>query len=235
MQYQAILFDMDGTLLPMDQAAFTRAYFAELAKALAPYGVTPKNLVAAVWAGTAAMVKNDGGCPNEKVFWAQFEQTSGLSAAKILPAVAHFYSNEFHNARHYTAENPLATKAVRLARDKAKQVVLATNPIFPMSGQRTRMGWVGLTPENFDLVTSYEKDRYCKPNPDYYRDICARIGAEPKNCLMIGNDEQEDMYAASSLGMDCYLVTDCVIPYDAHPWQGARGTFAELCNRLETL
>ena len=55
-----ILFDLDGTLLPMDQEAFTTGYFKFLAKKLAPYGYEPKSLVDAIWAGTAAMVKNDG-------------------------------------------------------------------------------------------------------------------------------------------------------------------------------
>ena len=32
MRYQAILFDLDGTLLPMDLEAFTKLYFVALAK-----------------------------------------------------------------------------------------------------------------------------------------------------------------------------------------------------------
>lgn len=35
------LFDLDGTLLPMDQDAFTRGYFNLLAKKLAPHGYEP--------------------------------------------------------------------------------------------------------------------------------------------------------------------------------------------------
>lgn len=60
MNITTILFDLDGTLLPMDQEAFTTGYFKSLAKKLAPYGYEPKSLVDAIWAGTAAMVKNDG-------------------------------------------------------------------------------------------------------------------------------------------------------------------------------
>lgn len=57
MNITTILFDLDGTLLPMDQEAFTTGYFKFLAKKLAPYGYEPKSLVDAIWAGTAAMVK----------------------------------------------------------------------------------------------------------------------------------------------------------------------------------
>ena len=36
-----VLFDLDGTLLPMDQDAFTRGYFKFLAAKLAPHGYEP--------------------------------------------------------------------------------------------------------------------------------------------------------------------------------------------------
>ena len=52
---------------------------------------------------------------------------------------------------------------------------------------------------------------------------------------MIGNDELEDMYAASNAGMDCYLVTDCVIPSSEHPWEGPKGTFSEMVEMLKSL
>lgn len=54
---KAILFDLDGTLLPMDQDEFTKGYFRLLAAKLAPYGYEPKTLIDTIWAGTAAMVK----------------------------------------------------------------------------------------------------------------------------------------------------------------------------------
>ena len=43
MNITTILFDLDGTLLPMDQEAFTTGYFKLLAKKLAPYGYEPKS------------------------------------------------------------------------------------------------------------------------------------------------------------------------------------------------
>lgn len=45
---KAILFDLDGTLLPMDQDEFTKGYFKLLAAKLAPYGYEPKTLVRVV-------------------------------------------------------------------------------------------------------------------------------------------------------------------------------------------
>ena len=60
-----ILFDLDGTLLPMDQIRFVNAYLGLLARTLAPHGYDPKTLVDAVWQGTRAMMTNTGEKTNE--------------------------------------------------------------------------------------------------------------------------------------------------------------------------
>lgn len=236
MHYKVILFDMDGTLLPMDTESFTKGYFRLLYAKIAKYGIDPQLFAKAMWNGVAAMVKNDGGCTNEEAFWACFEQETGVSpTGGLMDDCNAFYGNEFMAAKAFTGENPLAAEAVRIAREKADKVALATNPLFPMVGQITRMSWVGLSPANFDLVTSYELDRSCKPNPQYFLSVCERLGVAPGECLMIGNDENEDMYAGTLAGLDCYLVTDCRIPSPKHPWAGAQGTFAELVDMLRAL
>ena len=235
MEIQAILFDLDGTLLPMDQDKFMKRYFGEMAKVMVPLGIAPETVAPTIWAGTKAMVKNDGKATNEEVFWRVFTEISGLDAAPFKPVTDAFYTNQFHLAKEATGENPLAVEAVKAAREKAGKVVLATNPLFPMVGQRSRMGWLGLKSEDFDLVTAYETDCYCKPNPDYFRDVCRRIGAEPERCVMIGNDETEDMAAATASGIrTCFLVTDCRIPGEAG-WNGPQGTFAQMVEWLKAL
>jgi len=90
------------------------------------------------------------------------------------------------------------------------EVVVATNPIFPIHAVRQRIDWAGLGDINFKHVTSYEHCHFCKPNPDYYREIVDRIGRQPQECLMVGNDVEEDL-AAAKIGMKTYLVTDCLL------------------------
>lgn len=235
MNIKAILFDLDGTLLPMDQEAFTQGYFKELAAVISPLGIDPKTLVKVVWAGTDAMVKNNGQQTNKEVFWNTFAALSGTDMAVYQPACDRFYTEEFHHAKAFTGANPLAAEAIHLAHNNERKVILASNPIFPLAGHASRLSWIGLKPTDFDMVTSYETDYYCKPNPSYYAAICDRIDIRPDECLMIGNDENEDMYAASSIGMNGYLVTDCLIPAKNYNWTGPRGTFAEMVNYLKTL
>ena len=234
-KYDAILFDLDGTLLPMEMKDFMKAYFGSLCTVLAPLGIDKQALVDAIWAGIAAMVKNDGTKKNCEAFWEFFGSTNISDTEKVREICDGFYSTDFHKVRSATKENPLAKKAVELAHKAADKVVLATNPMFPRDGQVTRMSWIGLTYDDFDLVTSYETDSYCKPNPQYYKSICERIGADPERCLMIGNDEREDGYAANLAGLDTYLITDFIISNDDYPCDCRRGTFAEMCAYLEEL
>lgn len=235
MRYQAILFDLDGTLLPMDLEPFTKIYFGALAKELAPFGLTPEKLFKPFWAATKAMMGNTTGKLNADVFWETFTAMTGIDRAQVEPVCDAFYNVGFQAARAATKENPLAVEAVRAAREKADKVVLATNPLFPMAGQKTRLSWIGLAPEDFDLVTCYTSDRHCKPNPAYFHDICQRLQLDPARCLMIGNDDREDMDCATAAGMDAYLVTDCRLIDKDQPWQGAQGTFAEMVAMLKSL
>lgn len=222
-----VLFDLDGTLLPMDEKEFTKAYFALLAEKAAPYGYEAEPLVAAVWQGTKAMVKNDGAAKNCDRFWGTFAGVLGPAVLDLRPVFDRFYENEFHGAKAATGENPLARKAVDGLKAKGYDVILATNPIFPAVGVRTRLSWVGLSPEDFSEVTAYEEYSFCKPNPAYFGEILKRTGKRPGECLMVGNDAQEDT-AAAELGIGVYLATDCLIDPTGRDLPGVKkGSFRE--------
>ena len=210
MNIKNVLFDLDGTLLPMDMEEFTNGYFAMLTQKLAPHGYDPKKLVDVIWAGTGAMVKNDGSRTNEAAFWAKFAQIFGEDALKDMPLFEEFYGSEFQQAKKFCGYNPLAAKAVRTIRESGRRVALATNPIFPSVATESRLSWVGLEPSDFELCTTYEDCRYCKPNVNYYRDVLGRLDMRPEDCLMVGNDMTEDT-AAAELGMRVFLITDCLI------------------------
>ena len=87
---------------------------------------------------------------------------------------------------------------------------LATNPLFPATATEQRIGWAGLSPNDFELYTTYENSNYCKPNLDYYRAVMNKLSVTPEECLMVGNDVGEDMIA-TDLGASVFLLTDCLI------------------------
>lgn len=210
MPVTTVLFDLDGTLLPMDQDAFTKKYFGLLAAKLAPHGYEPKELVDAIWSGTAAMVKNTGKVTNEEAFWIDFSGHYGPEVRKDIPIFDAFYREEFAGAREACGFNPLAAQTVAYIKDKGLRVALATNPLFPSIATENRIRWAGLQPEDFELYTTYENAHYCKPNPAYYQEILEQLHVRPEECLMVGNDALEDMIAAT-LGMQVFLLTDCLL------------------------
>lgn len=234
MIYQGIFFDLDGTLLPMDNDVFVKGYLGLLSKAVAPLGYTPDTMIPTMWKGVAAMVKNDGSRTNADIFWDYFSTAFGKKVYDHIPIFDKFYSSEFHKAKALTAPTPLAAEAVKLARAKAEYVVLATNPIFPRVAVDSRIGWIGISPADFDLITSYENSGSCKPNPAYYTEICKKLSLDPARCLMIGNNAEEDAKAANAAGLDTYLLTDCLIAEGELP-DGKKGSFAELITFLQAL
>ncbi len=236
MKLSAILFDLDGTLLPMDNDLFTKVYFSHLAKAAAAWGYTDSEfLIKAVWKGVAAMVQNDYRRSNADAFWQAFQALTQRDVSQDLARFSRFYDTDFNKAREAAAPTPLAKEALLLARKKARHVILATNPIFPRNADETRLSWLGLSCDDFDLVTDYENCGYCKPNPDYYRDILARFGLEPEKCLMIGNDVDEDVLPAQELGIKAFLLDDYVINRHGRLYDCPRGSYAQMIQYLQNL
>ena len=207
---KTVLFDLDGTLLPMDQEVFVKDYIGRMAQFMAPYGYDPSTLVKALWKGTGAMVKNDGRAKNEDVFWRVFNDDLGIDARKDEALFESFYATEFQKSRAVCGFDARAAEVIRELKNVGCRVVLATNPLFPAIATQSRIRWAGLEPEDFELVTTYENSRFCKPNPDYYREILEKLGLDSAECLMVGNDVEEDM-VAGTLGMQVFLLTDCLI------------------------
>ena len=210
MKLTTVLFDLDGTLLPMDQEVFVKTYLDQLAKFLVPHGYDPQAVVKAIWAGTEAMMRNTGAASNEEVFWNTFCGIFGEDARKDEPLFRTFYETKFQEVKSSCGFNPKAAETLIALKERGLRLVLATNPLFPAIATESRIRWAGLQPGDFELYTTYENACRCKPNPDYYRDILEKIGVAPAECLMVGNDVDEDG-AAAKLGMDVFFLTECLI------------------------
>lgn len=232
---KTILFDLDGTLLPMDQDVFSKAYFGLLAKKLAPYGYQPEELIDAIWKGICVMVQNDGTCTNEEAFWKCFCKIFGEAASKDVPVFEEFYKNEFQKAAEVCGRNPEAKRLVDLIKERGYRVVLATNPMFPQIATESRIRWAGLEPSDFEMYTTYENCHYCKPNLAYYEEILQKIGCRADECMMVGNDVAEDM-VVRKMGMEVFLLTDCLINQSGEDISVyPHGTFEDLRIHLDNL
>lgn len=205
-----VLFDLDGTLLPMDNDEFTKYYFKFLCEKLAPYGFDSEELIQAIWTGTAAMVKNDGSQTNESAFWKRFAAVLGDRVNTYRPVFEDFYRNEFNSAMNVCGKNQALIDLIHDLKERSYRIALATNPIFPAIATENRIRWAGLEPSDFELYTTYENIGYTKPNPAYYREILNRMQVRADETVMVGNDATEDM-AAQDVGMQVFLLTDCLL------------------------
>ena len=210
MKITTVLFDLDGTLLPMDQDVFIKTYFGMLVKKIAPYGYAPELLVDTIWKGTVDMVENDGEKTNERRFWDRFVSVFGEDSLKDMPLFDEFYEKDFDKVQASCGFDPMASVSVGEIRKMGYRVALATNPVFPMAATERRIKWAGLSKDDFELVTTYENSRFCKPSLGYYRDIVDALCVSPEECLMVGNDVSEDMIT-EELGMKTFLLPACLI------------------------
>ena len=232
MAITTVLFDLDGTLLPMDQELFLKAYLGGLCKKLAPLGYDPKAVTDGIWKGTGAMVGNDGAQTNEAVFWQVFCSLLGEDTRKDEPVFEDFYRNEFQKVAEVCGKNPAAKELIEGLKAKGLRLVLATNPLFPAIATHSRVRWAGLGPEDFAYITTYENSSRCKPNPDYYREILDKLGLQTEECVMVGNDAQEDG-AAAALGLPVFLLTDCLIDRSGEVEKFPHGGVKQLLEWLE--
>ena len=234
--YKNYLFDLDGTLLPMDMEKFVEIYLASICKKFAPnIGIDPKLFAKGIWKGSGAMGKNDGDCLNIEVFWRTMNDVCGKDMRVFSDDFDDYYRNEFIAARQATSVTPYAKKSVELIKQHGGKMIVATNPIFPKAATYRRIEWAGLDVNDFEFITTYDNSSRCKPNLNYFYDICSICGIVPEESIMIGNDVDEDM-CASRLGFDVYLVKDCMINRrnkDLRYYKS--GSFEDFYNWLKTV
>ena len=223
-----ILFDLDGTLVPFMQDDFIKAYMGALVKQVAPMGYDGEKIIKALWKGTGAMMKNNGERTNRQVFWESFSADLGIAALSLENILDDFYRNEFNAVSATLQETVDRSGLIRALREKGYTLILATNPVFPAVAVETRLKWIGLKPDDFVHITTYENSRACKPAGAYYREILDCVGRTADQCLMVGNNPSDDG-AAAEMGITTWLVTDYLenaenLPTDAY----ACHTFAQL-------
>jgi HAD superfamily hydrolase (TIGR01509 family) len=202
---RAILFDLDGTLLPLAFDPFFARYFERVCRFYrGAIGVDP---APAFQLAAAAMLKNEGPRSNAEVFWGTVEgMVPGHDRAAFDRLYPDFIANEAAALGEGVVADPAARGVVEAWRAQGAKVALATNPVFPRLLLELRARWGGLDPERFDLVTCYDLMTACKPHRAYYRQVADRLAVAPGDCLMVGNDVAMDLEPAAAIGMRTWLV-----------------------------
>lgn len=234
---KAVFFDLDGTLLPLEEDKFMKYYFGLLSKKLAPYGYEAEPLVKHIWGGVKAMCLGDGTKTNFDLFWEYFYAQDEYKNKERtdISVFDDFYSHEFCATKGVTEENPLAKEIVKFCKKKVGVVALTTNPVFPMIGQQTRIGFLGLKPTDFDLVTAYETSHFCKPDPRYFQEVLAHFGLKGEEVVLFGNNTYEDGECALGAGIKCYIVEGHVIDHPKAKHTFPRIKMEEIIPTIEKL
>ncbi|MBO8427337.1 MAG: HAD family hydrolase [Firmicutes bacterium] len=202
-----VLFDLDGTLLPMKEKEFTKFYLTSLDEFVYKLGYDYKEFINNIIIGTELVVNNDGTKLNKEVFWNHLVSVYGLDILKLDNILDKYYDNEFNNGKLYCPANPISKDVIKLCLDKKYNIVLATNPIFPKIATYNRIKWAKLNPSDFLFITTYDNSYYSKPNIKYYEYILNKFNFDPNETLMVGNDVNEDM-CITKLNVSTFLVTD---------------------------
>src|SRR5690554_730930 len=108
------LFDLDGTLLPIDMEQFIAIYFAEMSKKLHNI-IEPEYTPKYVWKATEYMVRNtDLEVTNMEAFSTKFTQLSNRCFEELHPVFDEFYQREYLKTKEACSPNPIVKEIIGL-------------------------------------------------------------------------------------------------------------------------
>lgn len=221
----------------MNLEIFERLYFEGMAKNFCDI-LPPKELIALIWSCTKTMVLNTEHKTNEAIFMDELKLKVGDKFDEFNKRFDNFYSNEYNEIKDCVINIEEIKKSVLLLKEKNYNVAIATNPLFPREAIYKRIEWAGFKPDDFIYITTFENNHFCKPQIKYYEEILHDLKKSSKECLMVGNDVQEDLIAGS-LGISTYLITDNMLHRTNDPiisnYMGSYKDFYEFVNGLSTI
>ena len=205
-----ILFDLDGTLLNMDQDKFLELYMLSLYNYSKEEYKNIYELIDLIKKGVYLMVNNNGELTNEKVFYNHFKSFHKDNTDTLLKKYEEYYNSDFIITKESTSLKKVAPLLIKELKEKGYNLILATNPIFPRIATLNRIKWAGLDPNDFMDISTYENSHYSKPNIKYYEEILNNLNLNKEECLMIGNDTSED-YVITNLDIPCIILKENLI------------------------
>lgn len=242
---RAVLFDLDGTLLPVEMDFFLKHYMDAIAAAFAPM-MEPPAFKKALMEATFDTIRNtDPSVGNLDAFAAAFTRRSGMPWESTWPVIQRYYLEEYPLLRKHVLDLPgeearvsehcsTVRLVLRQCIDNGWDIVLATQPIFPETAVRERMRWCGIEDFPWRFISNLDNMHFCKPHLEYYREVLDCAGLEPARCVMVGNDMQEDM-VAKRVGTKTFLVEDYLIDRGEDLAPDGRGRLADVPEAIERL
>jgi len=238
---KAVLLDLDDTLLRLEVDGFIEQYnrrISQLILAQQPElsaipAFDDSRLRKAVRdAVQAVLAKQDPTTTNQETFRQNLSRRLDIPSTAVGRAEDVFFRSEYKHLQPMVTPIAGAAELLDYLFTQDVAVVIATNPVFPLKAVKMRMGWAGLNPElPYALITALEGMHFAKPNAHYYEEILARVGVEPDEALMVGDNPTFDIAAAQRAGLHTFWIDDAPTT-SSDPGADARGSLADLVARL---
>lgn len=231
---KAVLFDLDGTLLPLERHAFESMYFNIIQQEFNDHPDAMR-VVKSIAGSVVAMTKNTTDKTNEQVFIDYFFNLNNDHPYEYyMDKFMNMYSTAFQNIKSICDYEPLAKKLVSFVKDNGLMAICATNPLFPRIATESRIQWAGLSYYDFDYVTTYENSVSAKPNPYYFEKLLEKFNLKSDEVVLIGNDCVEDG-AALKLGINVLLVDRCIENKELLDKMPFHGSMSQVMDKLKEL
>jgi len=201
---QAILFDLEGTLIDVDTTDFMRNYLGILAPRFAHLLSPDKFSKQLLKSMKTAQSDPKPGQTNMQTFYDDFSKATEHSFQTMRPIFAEFYKSDFSALRCLVQAIPQGIKVVEYAIQQGFLTAVASNPTLPLIALQEHVRWAGLTPEHFKIIPAFDNFHFLKPQLGFYNEVAESLGVKPDSCLLVSGQTQD--LVCRELGMKMFFV-----------------------------
>ena len=201
---QAILFDLEGTVMNLDPSDFMRNYIGILAPRFAHLLSPDKFSKQLLKSLETSQTDPKPGQTNMQTFYDDFSKATGHSYQTLRPIFEEFYESDFPALRCLVQAIPQGVKVVEYAIQQGFLTAVASNPTLPLSAMQEHVRWAGLTPEQFKVIPALDNFHFLKPHLGFYSEVAESLGVKPDSCLLVSGRTQD--LICRELGMKMFFV-----------------------------
>ena len=209
MKITTLLFDMDSTIISIDEQGFSKRYFQLLHKTHF-YDVDFMFFVDTMVDITRYVMTTK--IPDKftiDTFVTEMSSKFKREPEELKTNLLDFYNRQYNQLKSYIRPARGVKKLIKNSFEKGYDVVVATTPVFPEVAIRKRLKWGGVLNFDYKLITHAENMHYSKPHEEYYIEILEKIGKKANECIMIGNEFIGDILGPTKIGMKTFY---CPLP-----------------------
>lgn len=203
---EAVLFDIDNTLILFDETKFFQTYIPKLTPVFADV-FSPEEFHKRLIGGSRALLRNHGQKFNAEYYLDTFSHGMVDMRQELWNRFEQFYNTEFDALSKLVTPVEGVPAIFDEIRRMGMKIIIASHPLWPERVQQIRLNWAGLDGFPYTWITHIENTKHCKPQIEYYHEISENVQIPPGKCMMVGNDPVNDMVAGMT-GMKTYQVTD---------------------------